>query len=79
MGPFKVKREYLLASVCVILRVPSLFIMEMWFRTDPEKTKESQAVDPGFTELVTTVVKYSSECKTFIFTNQMRLISYIMH
>ena len=70
------KREYLLASVCVILRVPSLFIMEIWFRTDPEKTIESQAVDPGPTELITTGVYYSSECKTFIFTNKMRLISY---
>nr|XP_022345118.1 RING finger protein 145-like [Crassostrea virginica]XP_022345119.1 RING finger protein 145-like [Crassostrea virginica]XP_022345120.1 RING finger protein 145-like [Crassostrea virginica]XP_022345121.1 RING finger protein 145-like [Crassostrea virginica] len=59
MGPFKVKREYLLASVCVILRVPSLFIMEMWFRTDPEKTIESHTVDPGPTEFVTTGVYYS--------------------
>lgn len=59
MGPFKLKREYLLASVCVILRVPSLFIMEVWFRTDPQKAVESKAVDPGHAQFITTAVYYS--------------------
>lgn len=61
MGPFKLKREYLLASVCVILRVPSLFIMEVWFRTDPQKAVESKAVDPGHAQFITTAVYYSSK------------------
>ncbi|XP_062568358.1 RING finger protein 145-like [Saccostrea cucullata] len=59
MGPFKLKREYLLASVCVILRVPSLFIMEVWFRTDPQRAIDARSVDPGHAEFITTMVYYS--------------------
>lgn len=33
---FKIKREFIKRSVSIILRVPALFIAEIWFRIDPK-------------------------------------------
>ncbi|KAK3094999.1 hypothetical protein FSP39_008915 [Pinctada imbricata] len=52
-----IKREHLLSAVCVILRVPSLFIMDAWCRMDPhEATKDSAGNSES--SLLVTIVYY---------------------
>ena len=33
---YKINREFIKRSVSIILRVPALFIAEIWFRIDPK-------------------------------------------
>ncbi|XP_071090517.1 RING finger protein 145-like [Haliotis cracherodii] len=52
---FKISREALESGVGVILRVPALFVMEVWYRTDPLKTVQVQTKD---VEIIIKVVYY---------------------
>ena len=52
-----IKREHLLSAVCVILRVPSLFIMEAWWRSDPNENVKAASAEK---EIIVNVVYYLS-------------------
>lgn len=51
----KIPREHVEAVVSVILRVPSLFIIEVWYRMDPEKSAKAPTRD---VEVILSVVYY---------------------
>lgn len=41
----KISREHLEAVVGVILRLPSLFILELWYKTDPDELVKDTTKD----------------------------------
>ncbi|XP_064600261.1 RING finger protein 145-like [Liolophura sinensis] len=51
----KIPREKVERAVSVVLRVPSLFIVEVWFRADPHKAIDVKTKD---VELIITCVSY---------------------
>jgi len=55
MIKLKLKEEFLESVVCVILRVPALFIAEVWFRSDPVKASK---VDSEDMEMIVYLVSY---------------------
>ncbi len=55
---FKISRKSLESIVGVILRVPALFVIEVWYRTDPLKTVQVQTKD---VEIIIKVVYYMGE------------------
>ena len=58
---WRVSRAWVEAGVGVILRVPSLFLLEAWFRTNPLKAIQVNTVD---VEIIVTVVYYLGMFKT---------------
>ncbi|KAH9500092.1 hypothetical protein Btru_076584 [Bulinus truncatus] len=55
MQPFKISHESLEKTVSVILRVPALFLIEIWFRTNPHKTIKLHSDD---VEIIVTIAYY---------------------
>lgn len=55
MHPLKISQESLETIVSVILRVPALFLIEIWFRTNPHKTIQLHSDD---VELIVTAAYY---------------------
>ena len=45
MEKLKVSREHVEAAVGVILRVPALFILEAWYKTDPDELVQETTKD----------------------------------
>lgn len=58
MQPLKLSQESLETVVSVILRVPALFLIEVWFRTNPHKTIQLHSDD---VEIIVTVAYYLGE------------------
>ena len=63
--PFKVSKEALRRVVSVILRVPSLFIAEAWYRTSPTAMQQQylgkDATVDRSQEILIQVIYYSGE------------------
>lgn len=55
MPPWRISREWVEAGVGVILRVPALFLLEVWFRTNPMKAIQVNTFD---VEIIVKVVYY---------------------
>ncbi|CAG5118862.1 unnamed protein product [Candidula unifasciata] len=55
MQPLKLSQECIEAAVSVILRVPALFLIEVWFRINPHKTIQLHSDD---VEIIVTVAYY---------------------
>ena len=50
-----ISREHVEAAVGVVLRVPALFILEAWYKTDPDKLVQDTTKD---TEVLSIAVYY---------------------
>ena len=50
-----ISREHVEAAVGVVLRVPALFILEAWYKTDPDKLVQDTSKD---TEVLSIAVYY---------------------
>lgn len=55
MPRLKVSQESLEQAISVILRTPALFLIEVWFRTDPHTTIQLHSDDA---EIIVTVAYY---------------------
>jgi len=57
-GRFTVPREYIETGVGVILRVPALFILETWYKSDVNSALQNTTEDVKY---ITQAVYYSSK------------------
>ena len=55
MPSLKVSKESLEWTVSVILRTPAIFLLEVWFRTDPHTTIQLHSDD---VEIIVTIAYY---------------------
>ena len=55
----RIPREHVEALVGVILRVPALFILESWYKTDPDKLVKDTTKDM---EILLIAAYYSGKC-----------------
>lgn len=55
MQPLKLSQDCIETAVSVILRVPALFLIEVWFRTNPHTTIQLHSDD---VEIIVTVAYY---------------------
>ena len=59
IGKLRISREHVAAAVGVILRVPALFILEAWYKTDPDKLVQDTTKDM---EILSIAIYYSGIC-----------------
>lgn len=57
IGKLRISREHVAAAVGVILRVPALFILEAWYKTDPDKLVQDTTKDM---EILSIAIYYSA-------------------
>jgi len=57
-GRFSIPREYIESGVGVVLRVPALFILEAWYKSDPSAAIQNTSDD---VKIIAHAVYYGSK------------------